>query len=259
MGGLAGYGSDSAPTDVVIPFTGPSPITWTNAVGVTVNGNSLTKTAATGWNSGASSVQVVPGDGIVEFTATETTTRREIGLSYSDTTQSFTELIRSLRLKDTGFVDVYSNGSLLVVDATTYVPGDKFRIQRIPGVTGKVSFQKNGVEFATTPSLGNTNMVVDTALFTTGATLDNVNLIVPINPGVYYLGAIADDQSVVNEVNEGNNAALQSNGSTVVSVRLGPAGASASGGAGGGGGGAWSLVSLFLCFLAALCRARAVS
>ena len=42
-------------------------VVWTNAVGVTVSGNSLTKTGATGWNAGASSTQTIAsGDGYME-------------------------------------------------------------------------------------------------------------------------------------------------------------------------------------------------
>src|SRR5262249_26982979 len=53
---------------------GPQNVVWTNVLGASVSGNTLTKTAATGWaNSGASSAQaIVSGDGYVEYTATDT-------------------------------------------------------------------------------------------------------------------------------------------------------------------------------------------
>jgi YD repeat-containing protein len=53
-------------------------VSWTNTAGVSVNGNSLTKTAATAWgNAGASSTQsIASGDSYVEVTATETSTSR---------------------------------------------------------------------------------------------------------------------------------------------------------------------------------------
>ena len=56
------------------PPSGAVPVVWTSAVGVTVTGNSLTKTTATGWgNAGAvSTQQIASGDGYVEFTASET-------------------------------------------------------------------------------------------------------------------------------------------------------------------------------------------
>jgi YD repeat-containing protein len=60
-------------------------VSWTNVVGASVNGNSLTKTAPTGWgNSGASSTQsITSGDGYVEVTATETSTARLFGFSHT--------------------------------------------------------------------------------------------------------------------------------------------------------------------------------
>ncbi len=55
-------------------------------VGVTVTGNSITKTAATGWtNAGTFSDQVITADGSVSTTVAETNTDRMIGLSDSDT------------------------------------------------------------------------------------------------------------------------------------------------------------------------------
>jgi hypothetical protein len=54
---------------------GPQNVSWTNPVGVSVSGNSLTKTAADAWgNAGASSQQsLTSGDGYLEFTATQAT------------------------------------------------------------------------------------------------------------------------------------------------------------------------------------------
>ena len=67
--------------DTATAPAGTEPVAWINAVGVAVNGNSLTKTTATGITSGATSTrQIASGDGYVEFTASETTTYRMLGL-----------------------------------------------------------------------------------------------------------------------------------------------------------------------------------
>ncbi len=60
------------------PVTAAQNVSWTNVVGVSVNGNSLTKTAATGWaNAGATSTQsIAAGDGYMEITVPDTTTHR---------------------------------------------------------------------------------------------------------------------------------------------------------------------------------------
>src|SRR5207253_6409319 len=68
-------------------------VSWTNPVGVSVSGNSLTKTAADGWNAGAASTQAIAsGDGYVEFTASETNTYRMIGLSHGDSDQGYQDI-----------------------------------------------------------------------------------------------------------------------------------------------------------------------
>jgi RHS repeat-associated protein len=52
---------------------GPQSVVWTNAVGVSVSGNTITKTASGGWgNAGAVSTQAIAsGDGYVEFPAAQ--------------------------------------------------------------------------------------------------------------------------------------------------------------------------------------------
>ena len=86
-------------------------LVWRNELGVSVWGYSLLDTAATGWgNSGASStVELASGDGWVEYTATDTTTWRMLGLSKGDADRNYTEI--DFALFAAGNVQVYQNGS----------------------------------------------------------------------------------------------------------------------------------------------------
>ena len=69
------------------------PVTWTNAVGVTVNGNNLTSTGNNWGTAGAVSAQTIAwNDGYVEFTASETNTHRMIGLSHGDSNQDYHDI-----------------------------------------------------------------------------------------------------------------------------------------------------------------------
>ena len=106
-----------------------TPVVWTSAVGVSVNANSVTKTAATAWgNAGAVSSQTLPsGDGYVEITAGETTTYRMVGLSHGDSNQNYTDIDFALF--------EYLGGPLLVYEGGisrgsfgTYTPGDKLQV-----------------------------------------------------------------------------------------------------------------------------------
>src|SRR5258708_12595807 len=70
------------------------PVVWTNAVGVSVSGNSLTKTGgATAWDAGAATVQTIrAGYAYVESTTTETTTHPICPLTNGTTPQDSTPL-----------------------------------------------------------------------------------------------------------------------------------------------------------------------
>ena len=108
---------------------------WTSAVGVTVNANSLTKTAANGWgNAGAvSTQQIASGDGYVEFTASETTTYRLLGLSNGNTNTSYEDIDFAIDAYAGGQIKVYENGALKGTFGT-YVTGDKLRVAVVGGV-----------------------------------------------------------------------------------------------------------------------------
>ena len=65
-------------------------VIWRAAVGVTVSGNDLTKTAAAGWgNAGAVSVQTIESNGFVEFSGNGTVMA---GLSKGDTDQTYQDI-----------------------------------------------------------------------------------------------------------------------------------------------------------------------
>jgi len=152
----------------------PQNVSWTNAVGVSVNGNSLTKTASTGWgNAGASSTQsITSGDGYVEVTATESNKARLFGFSHTDTDQSWPSINFGMDLDLSGWVYVFESGN----NRGSFVPyatGDKFQVAIIGGV---VKYKKNGTVFYTSSVTPTYPLVVDTALYENGSTLSNVVL-----------------------------------------------------------------------------------
>jgi hypothetical protein len=136
-----------------------------------VDGNSLTKTAATGWgNAGAiSTQQIASGNGHVEFTASETNTHRMLGLSNGDSSASYNDIDFALYL--------YS-GQVLIYEAGAYrgnygpfATGDTMRVEVLNGV---VQYSRNGGVFYTSNRTPVYPLLVDTALYSTGATLVDV-------------------------------------------------------------------------------------
>ena len=151
----------------------PTPVEWTEVVGVTASGNNLTKTAATGWgNAGAiSTLQLASGDGYVEFAASETTTARMLGLSNGNSNASYTDLDFAL----------YANaGQLMVYEAGVskgtfgaYATGDKLRVAVSGGV---VTYLRNGTVSYSSAQSPVYPLLVDAALYTQGATLQSAML-----------------------------------------------------------------------------------
>ncbi len=88
------------------------PVVWTSPVGVSISGNSLTKTATNGWSNGGavSTQQIASGDGYVEFTAAETNTYRMLGLSNGSASASYQEIDFAIELVGNGQIAVFENG-----------------------------------------------------------------------------------------------------------------------------------------------------
>ncbi len=250
---LAGNTTDTATTSVTIPFEQPEDVVWTDAVGVEVTGNSLRKTAFTDWgNAGAFSVQSLSGDGYVEFTAVEANTSRAIGFSTSNSDNDYATIQFAI------IVDKIPNACVSETAFTrtciSYSAGDVFRIERSGTTIRYQRYNSGTASFDTfyTSNLSSTGTVfVDAALRETNATLVNVKLGRNITPGSYYLGAVADTENVVTEVDENNNDAVQTdaNGSPATT----PIGV-ATGQPGGGGGGTLSWTGLLALWLLAMRR-----
>ena len=149
-------------------------VTWTNAVGVSVNGNSLTKTAATGWgNAGATSAQsITAGDGYVELTLPDTTTHRFFGLSNGNSNSDYTDVDFAIHPVVGGTIFIYEGG---ISRGTfgSYTTGDVLRVAVEGGV---VKYRKNGVLLYTSAVTPTFPLLVDSALYGTGNTLSNVVL-----------------------------------------------------------------------------------
>ena len=151
---------------------------WTSIVNSTLTGTSLKKTGGCGGcdDAGAVSQQTIAsGDGYVEFTASETTTQRFIGLSNGNPGTSATEIAFSIKLSSNSIASVQEHA--VYKTEIGYVTGDVFRIAVVGGV---VKYYKNGALFYTsgagTPTYP---LLVDTSLWNTDATINNA--IIKIN------------------------------------------------------------------------------
>ena len=131
----------------VPPTTGPIPVTWINPACVTINGNSLQKSATTSaWDCGAASGQVIrDGYGFVEFTATEANTFRMIGLSNRYSGHDYSFIDYGVFLRHDGTINIYEAGTP-ITPQQPYQAGDRFRVEVRYGV---VRYLQNGTLFYT--------------------------------------------------------------------------------------------------------------
>lgn len=146
-------------------------VAWTNVVGATVSGNSLTKTAAIGWgNAGAASTRsIASGDGYVEFSVTSLLTGM-MALSHTDTNQDYTSMEFALLPNSDGNLYVFESGVNRGV-VSTYTTADIFRVAVEGGV---VKYRKNGVLVFTSTVTPTYPLLVDAGLYHNGGTQANV-------------------------------------------------------------------------------------
>jgi hypothetical protein len=148
-------------------------VTWQNVVGATASGNSLTKTAANGWgNAGASSVQTASSDSFVAFTTAETHTAKAAGLSVGDTSQHDTDIDFAIIADVDGPVHVYERGEHRG-QFGVYTAHDVLRVEALERV---MRYYRNGALLYTSALVPQFAARVDTALFHTHATINNVQL-----------------------------------------------------------------------------------
>ncbi|MFZ0750267.1 MAG: hypothetical protein WAM70_12970, partial [Pyrinomonadaceae bacterium] len=146
-------------------------VVWTNVVGATASGNSLTKTAGTAWgNAGAASTRsIVSGDGYVEFSVTSLLTGM-VALSHTDANQDYTSMQFALLPNSDGNLYVFESGVNRGV-VSSYTTSDVFRVAIEGGV---VKYRKNGTLVYTSAVVPTYPLLVDAGLYHNGGTQSNV-------------------------------------------------------------------------------------
>ena len=180
--------------DVTITVTDVTPLqtiipTWTDTVGVTVNGNSITKNASIGWgNSGAASQESFTGNGGVEFLATQTNTYRLCGLSSTNPDANYASIEYGILPYENGPFHVFENGADKG-DFGSYQIGDRFKVERI-GST--IVYKKNDVIFYTSGTPTDLSLFVDCAIYNNGGEISDVTLTAAGINAAPVLNTIAD-------------------------------------------------------------------
>ncbi len=143
--------------------------------GVSLGVGSVQKTAVTGWNAGSVSTQaLLSGDGYVEFTVTENTFGKRIGLS-SRAGHDYSDIDFQFSFPAIGSTDMaierYASGTQVGRTLTfgPYLTGDRFRLG-IEG--GKLTYRRNGIFLFQDPTPltdAAYPLMVNTSMYDTGA------------------------------------------------------------------------------------------
>ena len=149
------------------------PVVWTNVVGASVSGNSLTKTGTvTTWDTGASSTNVIrDGYAYVEFTMPDLSHRVMAGLGNADSGVDYTDVDYGIH-PAAGYFHVFEAGAYRG-QFGSYAAGDRFRVEVQYGV---VRYRHNGAVFYTSTVPPKYPLRADVSLYEPGTTISDVRV-----------------------------------------------------------------------------------
>ena len=170
-----------APAPAPAPTTpSPSPTTvgqfvqWVNGVNVSANGGTLQKTSGCGGcaDAGATSEQQLSSnDGGIQFTASDASTLKFIGLTSGSGSHNPNEIQFALRVQN-GVAEVRESGSYR--SEIRIASGD---ILGIYILGGSIHYAKNGTVFYSSPTNARYPLRVDTSLYDSGATINDAMIV----------------------------------------------------------------------------------
>jgi alpha-tubulin suppressor-like RCC1 family protein len=167
------FTADAAIDGAVLSGTLAENVVWTNVVNAAVLGNNLAKpTGTNAWDAGAVSTRgIVSQDGYVEWVASETGGSRTLGLSHGDSSQNYADIDFGLTLYSSGLY--VQEAGITRASVGTFAAGDHLRVSVEGGV---VKYRKNGTLLYTSTVAPTFPLLVDTSVYSVGATLTSVVL-----------------------------------------------------------------------------------
>jgi hypothetical protein len=142
---------------------------WTNLVNVSVSANnSLVKTDADGWTSGASSLNVLAPntDGWIEFVVYEPASEYSIGMSRMDKGPSYAGIGYSWLVSGKGNYNIYES-NVAQLNIGSFMKGDVLRIARVGSA---IKYYINGEEKRSVATTAAWPLMIDVSFNTKGET-----------------------------------------------------------------------------------------
>jgi alpha-tubulin suppressor-like RCC1 family protein len=152
---------------------GMGDLTWINETRVEVYGQNIQANASvSGWDAGAVSTRQI-SSGYVEFTATDSSASRAVGLSHGDTGQDYADIDYAISLRPPGEVRIFESGVQRGASWGTFTAGDRLRIELQNNV---VKYYRNGSLLYTSAVAPLLPLRVDSAFAGNGGSAFNVVL-----------------------------------------------------------------------------------
>jgi hypothetical protein len=193
-------------------------VKWTTLANVVTTGagNSLNKTTSNNnWDGGAFSFNTVANNGYLEFTATETNTSRMIGLSNTNTDNSFSSIRYAIYLQNNGSLSIYEAGSNKG-SFGSYAASDVYRVSVENSI---VKYYRNNIVFYISALVPTFPLYADVSINNVGGTITNA-FVSNLNGGSFTATAIGgipvNYQWLLNGNPVGTNSSSYTNGSLSV-------------------------------------------
>lgn len=209
--------------------TADEQVRWrtTDLSNLKATGNSLTKIQSGGnWDGGAASFNTVSNNGYFQFTATELTTARMVGLSSTNADDNYTSIQYAFYLTSTGSLQIYESGTNRGA-FSTYLTND---ILKISVELNLVKYYQNGNLLYISNVAPTMPLLVDVSINSTAGTISNA-IVSNFNTGLFTatatnVGVSPVYQWKLNGANVGTNSSSYTNTSLasndVVSCTLVP-------------------------------------
>lgn len=144
-------------------------VVWTDLVGVSVSGNTVTMTATSGWgNGGAASENILAGstDGWVEINLAYINSATMIGLSNSNIDAHYNTIDYAFFITN-GNLYIYENGN----EIGAYGSAQSSDILKVERISSQIFYKKNGATLYSTSTVYSDPLIVDCSLNNTSSTI----------------------------------------------------------------------------------------
>jgi hypothetical protein len=147
-------------------------VDWTDQLNVKIRQDMLVKAGGTGWHSGASSQQFIPGDGAVDFTVQSNDDTLVVGFSRNATKGDYKRIDFAIFLSANGGFYVYEHG-FNKGNFGNYRKKDTFRIER---QGSKVIYSRNCEPFYISKQPSSGQLMTAVSLYSRGARISHTTM-----------------------------------------------------------------------------------